>query len=145
MHKDYKRLTIIRTWDNNNIVFNNIIIINHIIYIGRVPDDWHLSYIINIFRGKRDALSGRNYKGLKFHGHLMKILQHIVNTIIRSINNMQFGFIPGRGTTDTNFMFKQASRKVLAKEEKRLLSICQPRKGFRSCTSYNSLVGNVKT
>ena len=33
---------------------------NHIIYIGRVPDDWHLSYIINLFKGKGDGLSCGN-------------------------------------------------------------------------------------
>ena len=99
-------------------------------YIGRVPDDWHLSYIINIFKGKRDALSGRNYKGLKLHGHLMKILQHIVNTIIKSINNMQFGFIPGRGTADTNFMFKQLQEKYLQRKKNVYLAFVNLEKAF---------------
>ena len=29
---------------------------NHIIYIGKVPDDWHLSHIINLFKGKGDFI-----------------------------------------------------------------------------------------
>ena len=33
---------------------------NHIIYIGRVPNHWHLSYIISFFKGKGDALSCGN-------------------------------------------------------------------------------------
>ena len=80
---------------------------NHIIYIGRVPNDWHLSYIISSFKGKRDALSCGNYRGLKLHENVMKILEHILNTIIQeqvSINNMQFGFMPDRGTTDAIFI-----------------------------------------
>ena len=47
---------------------------NHIICIGRVPDDWHLSYIINLFQGKGGALSCGNYRGLKLQEHVMKIL-----------------------------------------------------------------------
>ena len=30
-------------------------LLNHIMYTGRVPNDWHLSYIINLFKGKGDA------------------------------------------------------------------------------------------
>ena len=55
---------------------------NHIIYIGGVTDDWHLSYTINLFKGKEDALSCGNYRGLKLQEHVMKILEHILNTII---------------------------------------------------------------
>ena len=47
---------------------------NHIICIDRVPDDWHLSYIISLFQGKGDALSCGNYRGLKLQEHVMKIL-----------------------------------------------------------------------
>ena len=32
-------------------------IFNNIIYIGRVPNDWHVSNIISLFEGKGDALS----------------------------------------------------------------------------------------
>ena len=38
---------------------------NHIICIGRVTDDWHLSYITNLSKGKGEALSCGNYRGLK--------------------------------------------------------------------------------
>ena len=64
----------------------------------------------------------------------MKILEHILDTIIQdqvSISNMQFGFIPGIGTTDVIFILKTATRKGHAKEEKHLLCICRPRKGFQ--------------
>ena len=89
---------------------------NHIIYIGRVPDDWHLSYIINLFKGKGDVLSCGNYRGLKLQEHVMKILEHILNTILPeqvSINKMQFGFMPSRGTTDAIFILRQLQEKYL--------------------------------
>ena len=46
---------------------------NHIIYIVKVLDDWHLSCNINLFKGKRDALSFENYRGLKLQEHVVKI------------------------------------------------------------------------
>ena len=89
-------------------------------YIGRVPDDWHLSCIINLFKGNGDSLSCGNYKGIKLQEHVMKILEDILSTIIReqvSINNMQFGSIPVRGTTDAIFILRQLQEKNLQKKK----------------------------
>ena len=83
---------------------------NHIVYEGRVPNDWHLSYIINLFKGKGNFLSCENYRGLKLQDHVRKVLEHVLNTIIWEqvfIDNMQFGFMPGRGTTDAIFILRQ--------------------------------------
>ena len=47
----------------------------------------------------------------------MKILERIVDSLIRqlvSIDNSQFGFDPGRGTTDTIFVVRQLQEKYLA-------------------------------
>ena len=44
----------------------------------------------------------------------MKILGHILNTMIWkkvSINNMRFGFMPGRYTTDATFIVRQLQEK----------------------------------
>ena len=93
---------------------------NQIIYDVGVPNDWHLSYIINLFKGKGDALSCGNYRGLKLQEQVMKILEHVLNTIIReqvSIDNMQFGFMPGRGTTDAIFILTQLQEKHLQKKK----------------------------
>ena len=106
---------------------------NHIIYIGRVKDDWHLSYIINLFKGKGDALSCGNYKGLKLQEHVMKILEHILNTIIQeqiSINNVQFGFMPGRCTTDAIFILRQLQEKYLQKKKNTNFGIVNLEKAF---------------
>ena len=46
----------------------------------------------------------------------MKILELILNTIIQeqvSFNNMHFGFVPQRGTTDTIFILRQLQEKYL--------------------------------
>ena len=47
----------------------------------------------------------------------MKILERIVDGLIRqvvSIDNFQFGFVPGRGTTDAKFVVRQLQDKYLA-------------------------------
>ena len=36
----------------DGIIVCLISLFNHIIYKGRVPNDWHLSYIISLFKGK---------------------------------------------------------------------------------------------
>ena len=58
-----------------------------------------------------------NYRGLKQTEQVMKVLQRSVDSLIRqlvSIDNSQFGFIPGRGTTDTIFVVRQLQEKYLA-------------------------------
>ena len=47
----------------------------------------------------------------------MKILERIVDGLIRqvvSIDDSQFGFVPGKGTTDAIFVVRQLQEKYLA-------------------------------
>ena len=47
----------------------------------------------------------------------MKVLERIVDGLIRqlvSIDNSQFGFVPGRGTTDAIFVVRQLQQNYLA-------------------------------
>ena len=74
---------------------------------GVIPSDWEDSFIINIYKGKGDALERGNYRGLKLLDHVMKGIEKVIEKIIReriSIDDMQFGFMPGRGTTGAIFM-----------------------------------------
>ena len=63
----------------------------------------------------------------------MKILEHILNTIIWeqvSINNMQFGFMPCRGTTDTIFIIRQLQEKYLQKKKNVYFAFVELEKAF---------------
>ena len=78
-------------------------------------DNVKLSFCL--YKGKGDALDRGNYRGLKLTEQAMKILERIVNCLIRqvvSIDNSQFGFVPGRGTTDAIFVVRQLQEKNLA-------------------------------
>ena len=74
---------------------------NNIVKEEKVPSDWEMSVIINCFKGKGDAVGHGNFRGLKLLDHLMKVFERVVEKYIReavNIDDMQFGFMPGKGT-----------------------------------------------
>ena len=84
---------------------------------SKVPSDWEQSFIVCLYKGQGNALERGNYRGLKLTEQVMKILERIVDGLIRqlvSINDSQFGFVPGRGTTDAIFVVRQLQEKYLA-------------------------------
>ena len=74
-----------------------------IIHDAKVPYDWEQSFIVCLYKGKGDALNRGISRGIKQNKQAMKILGRIVDGLIRQvvcIDDSQFGFVPGRGTTD---------------------------------------------
>ena len=58
-----------------------------------------------------------NYRGLKLIEQVMKVLERVVEGLIRQrveIDEMQCGFMSGRGTTDAIFIVRQLQEKHLA-------------------------------
>ncbi len=95
-------------------------LINTIVRQGKVPIDWELSYIINCYKGKGDALERGNYRGLKLLDHVMKVTERVLDRLIRDrvhIDDMQFGFMPGRGTIDAIFLVRQLQEKYICKNK----------------------------
>ena len=65
-------------------------------------------------KGKGDALNRGNYRGLKLIEQVMKVLECVVEGLIRQrveIDKMQCGFMSGRGTTDAIFIERQLQEK----------------------------------
>ena len=63
----------------------------------------------------------------------MKILERIVDGLIRqlvSIDDSQFGFIPGRGTTDAIFVVRQLQKKYLAANKRLYMAFVDLEKAF---------------
>ena len=50
---------------------------------GCIPTDWQESFIVNLYKGKGDALNGGNYRGLKLIEQVMKVLERVVEGLIR--------------------------------------------------------------
>ena len=62
---------------------------------GKILEGWNLSHIINCFKGEGDPLVMGNYCKVKLPSHVMKIIEHVTESIIRSsfnINEMQSMF-----------------------------------------------------
>ena len=78
----------------------------------------------------------------------MKVLErYIVDSLIRqlvSIDDSQFDFVPGRGTTDAIFVVRQLQEKYLA-ANKTLHGFCRPGEGVWLSASEGYLVGAEKT
>ena len=67
----------------------------------------------------------------------MKVLEHVVEMQIRKsikIDDIQFVFMPGCGTTDTIFSERQLQKKFL--EKKIVISVCWSGKGKRLLTRF---------
>src|SRR5580698_5591187 len=96
-------------------------ICNAIVKEGRIPDDWRKSWMVCVYKGKGDALNCGSYRGIKLLDQAMKVFEKILETQLRSkvkLDDMQFGFRPGKGTTDAIFVIRQAQE--ISGEEKDL-------------------------
>ncbi|RUS86452.1 hypothetical protein EGW08_005767 [Elysia chlorotica] len=63
----------------------------------------------------------------------MKVLERIVDSLIRqvvSIDESQFGFVPGRGTTDAIFVVRQLQEKYLAANKRLYMAFVDLEKAF---------------
>ena len=104
-----------------------------IIRDGKVPSDWEQSFIVSLYKGKGDALERGNYCGLKLTEQVLKVLERIVDGLIRqvvSIDDSQFGFVPGRGTTDAIFVVRQLQEKYLAANKRLYMAFVDLEKAF---------------
>ena len=73
-------------------------LVENIISEGCIPTDWQESFIVNLYKGKEDALNRDNYRGLKLIEQVMKVLERVVEGLIRQrveIDDMQCGFMSG--------------------------------------------------
>ena len=100
---------------------------------GVTPRDWEESYILNLYKGKGDALDRGSYRGLKLTDQAMKLMERVLDTFIRgmvNIDDMQFGFVPGQGTTDAIFILRQLQEKHLAAHKPLYIAFVDLEKAF---------------
>ena len=81
-----------------------------------MPDDWKMSEMVTLYKQKGDSLECGNYRGIKLLEHSLKIMERVIDKRLRQlieINELQFGFMPGRGATDAMFIARQLQEKAL--------------------------------
>ena len=76
----------------------------------KMPEMWKKREIIPIYKQNGDPLECGNFRGIKLLEHGMKMFEKVrERRLIKliTVNNMQFGFSPGKATTDSVFIIKQ--------------------------------------
>ena len=72
----------------------------------RMPKEWRRSVLIPIYKNKGDQQCYGNFRGIKLISHTMKVWERIIEASLRDsveISKQQYGFMPGKGTTDAVF------------------------------------------
>ena len=85
-----------------------------------MPDEWALSVVVPIFRGKGDAMSCGAYRGVKLLEHAMKIVEKVLQSRMRcmvKVDEMQLGFMPSKGTIDAVFILRRLQEESLDKKK----------------------------
>ena len=97
---------------------------NNIFKEEKVPSD---------FKGKGDTVEHGNFRGLKLLDHLMKVFERVIEKYIReavNIDDMQFGFMPGKGTMDAIFITRIVLERFLAKKKDLYFTMVDLEKAF---------------
>ena len=82
----------------------------------QMPEEWKKCEFVPIYKQKGDPLECGNFRGIKLLEHGMKMFEKIPERRLKTlntVNNMQFGFSPGKGTTDAVFIIQQLQEKHL--------------------------------
>ena len=81
-----------------------------------------------------DALACASYRGMKLLDQVMKILGRVLEKRNRervTLDELQLGFRPGRGTIDAIFIVRQMQEKFLAKKKELWMAFVDLEKAFR--------------
>ena len=79
----------------------------------QMPEEWKKSEIVPTYKQTEDPLECGNFRVIKLLEHGMKMFEKILERRLRkliTVNNMLFGFSPGKGTTDAVFIIQTARK-----------------------------------
>ena len=95
--------------------------------------DGNTSVIVPIYKGKGDVTNCRAYTGVKVLKHEMKIVERVLQKRIKTlveVDDMQFGFMPGRGMTDALFIVRRMQEEYREKDKKLYMCFVDLEKAF---------------
>ena len=95
-------------------------ICNELLKGGSMPLDWRDSVLVPLYKDKGDVRECGSYRGVKLLEHGMKVLERVLERRLRKkivVDEMQCGFMPGRGTIDAIFMVRQLQEKYLSRKK----------------------------
>jgi len=77
--------------------------------------------VVPVYKGKGGPMECESCRGIKMLEHAMKVVESIFEHRTWQqidIDDMQFGFMKGKGTTDANFIVRQMREKFRARGKK---------------------------
>ena len=78
----------------------------------RMPEEWRRNVLIPIYKNKVNAQCCGNYRGIKLMSYTMKVWERIVEARVKDeISKQQYGFMPGKETTDAMFALRMLMEK----------------------------------
>ena len=83
-----------------------------------MPRNWKSSRLVPIYKGKGSILECNNYRGIKLMSHTMKLAERLIEARLRDITeiaNNQYGFRPGKSTTEPFFILRMMQEKYREK------------------------------
>ena len=89
--------------------------------------------VLPIYKGKGDLMECGSYRGMNSLEHAMKVVERIFEHRIRQqieIDDMQFGFFKGKGTTDAIFMAKEMQENFRVKGKQLYFGFVDLEKAF---------------
>jgi len=81
-------------------------------------NEWRKSILVPLYKNKGDIQSCLNYRGIKLMCHTIKFWERVIEHMLRqnvTISENQFGFMPGRSTTEAIHLLRQ----LISREEEK--------------------------
>jgi hypothetical protein len=82
----------------------------------KIPKDWRKSWMLNVYKGKGNALECGLNQGITLLDKVMKVLYHVMERDKVQIESMQLGFRLGSGMSDAVFIVRLMQQQFLAKK-----------------------------
>ena len=98
-----------------------------------MPEEWKTSVVVPIFKGKGDVMDCWACRGVKLLEHAMKIVERVLENRIRGlvmIDEMQFDFMPRKGTTHALFILRKMQEEFPGREQKLYMCFVDLEKAF---------------
>ena len=97
---------------------------NNIFRSNKMPKEWRKNILVPISKNKGDIQNCINYRGIKLMSHTTKLWERVIEQRLRGttqISTNQFGFMPGRSTTEAIFLIRQVMERF--REQKKDLHL----------------------
>ena len=134
---------------------------NKILQEKRMPDEWRKSIVVPFYKNKGDIQSCNNYRGIKLMSHTLKLWERVMERRLRSATSVsvnQFGFMPGRSTTEAIYLLRQLMEKYREVKKDLYITFIDLEKAYdriprtliwwtlekkKVCSSYISLIKDM--